>query len=67
MSVLAIASNCPGIFFHRHRARGRCFAALGIHRIAGRDLTEHDDAGAPRVATINRIHARAFLRPAWRQ
>jgi hypothetical protein len=44
MSILAIASNCPGILFRRHRARGRCFGALGIHRIAGRDFTEQDDA-----------------------
>ncbi len=37
------------------------FEALGIRRLAGRDFTDRDDRGAPRVAVINRELARRYF------
>jgi putative ABC transport system permease protein len=37
------------------------FSSLGTRLIAGRDFTEHDGAGTPRVAIVNEAIARKFL------
>jgi len=37
------------------------FATLGITQVAGRDFTEADAAGAPRVAVVNETFARYFF------
>jgi predicted permease len=39
----------------------RYFATSGITLVAGRDFTDRDDAGAPRVAAINEEMARRFF------
>ena len=37
------------------------FRTFGTPLVAGRDFTEHDRAGPPRVAVVNQAFARAFL------
>lgn len=37
------------------------FHAMGIQLLAGRDLTERDDAGAPKVALVNQAFAKRYF------
>ena len=64
LSVVPIASAVQtpanGFSYFTDVVAARYFDALGIPLLEGRDFTERDDAGAPRVAIVNDAFARAF-------
>lgn len=56
--IPGITTGKQGFDFYRHLIGPEYFDTLGIARLAGRVLDEHDDSSAPRAAVINNAMAR---------